>query len=122
MNNINIVEDFTQRLNKISETFCLKIDSSFSALNKSKFFDLKKTDEIKSLQVTLNVYQEIPGNLKLYESVSRKAKFGLRKFDKLNSELTDCFDWFSKHSNLNKYRVYQKINNSLGEIIITFDF
>jgi hypothetical protein len=122
MNKIDIVKDFTQRLNKISEDFDIRIDSSFRALNKTKFFDLEKTDEIKSLQVILNIKKRIPGDLNLYESVSRKAKFGFRKFDKINSELTECFNWFSKHSNFSKWRVYRKIDKSLGEIIVTFDF
>jgi hypothetical protein len=122
INKINIVEDFNSKLENISEKYGIKIDSNFRALNKSKFFDLKNTDEIQSIQIVLNIKKCIDNDRKLYESVSRNNKFGTGKFDKLNKSLSECFNWFLGHSNLNKFDVYRKDDNSLGEIIIRYEF
>ena len=122
MNNIDIVGDFTTRLDQISTEFGVKIETNFRALNKSRFFDLKKTDEIEKLQIELNVLKPSDSQNKLYESVLRNKKFGLKKFDKLDKQITDLLDWFAKHSNLNKYFFYQKKNESLYGIIVNFSF
>lgn len=122
MNKINIVDDFNSKLKEISEKFDVNINSTFRALNKTKFFDLKKTDEITSLQVVLNVEKCINDDRKLYESVSRNRRFGARKYDKLNKELLDCFEWFSKYSNLIVWSVYKRKTDSLGEVVVKFKF
>lgn len=120
MNKINIVEDFTRKLDEVSQEFGVKIDCEFKALDKSVYFDLNKTDEIKRLKVQLSVKKIIEGKNYSYDYVSRDRKFGLRKFDKLNSQLSECFDWFSDHSGLNKIFIYRKIDTSLNEFYVIF--
>jgi hypothetical protein len=118
MNKIDIVSDFTKKLDELSSKFNVKIESDFEPTNKSKFFDLTKTDEIKGVQISLIIKNLFDDN-KIYEYVHRNKRFGVKKFDKLYKELTELFDWFKSHSNLNSYHIYMR-NDELLDIIVTF--
>jgi hypothetical protein len=117
MNKIDIVTDFTTKLDELSSKFNVKIDADFKVTNKSKFFDLTKTDEIKELTVSLAV--KSPFDDGLYEYAYRKRRFGIKKFDTLYKELVKLFDWFKEHSNLSNYHIYMR-RDDLLDISVTF--